>query len=103
MKGTTQSNAGVTTGYPAPFKGVITGIGQISTDTSILRIDGTQVASNTGDQGTGTLTNATLNVGFRSGGFFFFDGAMGNLMALRRVASANDLRILREIGNRSIP
>lgn len=102
-KGTTDQQSGVTTGYPAPFKGVITGIGNISADTSILRIDGSQVASNTGDQGTGTLTNATLNVGFRSGGFFFFDGSMGNLMALRRVASANDLRIIREIGNRSIP
>ena len=102
-KGTTDQQSGVTTGYPAPFKGVITGIGRISTDTSILRIDGTQVGTNTGDQGTGTLTNATLNVGFRSGGFFFFDGSMGNLMALKRVASANDLRILREIGNRSIP
>jgi hypothetical protein len=103
MRGTTQQNANIGTGYAAPFKGVITGIGRISTDTSILRINGTQVSSNTGDQGTGTLTNATLNVGFRSGGFFFFDGSMGNLMALKRVASANDLRILREIGDRSIP
>ena len=103
MKGTTNQQAGVTTGYAAPFKGVITGIGRISTDTSILRIDGTQVGTNTGDQGTGTLTNATLNVGFRSGGFFFFDGSMGNLMALRRVASTNDLRILRAIGDRTIP
>jgi hypothetical protein len=37
-------------------------------------------------------------VGFRSGGFFFFDGAMFNLMALKRVPSENDLRIVRQIG-----
>jgi hypothetical protein len=90
-KGTTDRQAVVATGYAAPFKGVITGIGRISTDTSILRIDGTQVASNTGDQGTGTLTNATLNVGFRSGGFFFFSGHIAGIAIFNTVLTGTDL------------
>jgi hypothetical protein len=90
-KGTIDRQAGVTTGYAAPVKGVITGIGRISTDTSILRIDGTQVASSALDQGTGTWATATLNVGFRSGGFFYFSGHIAALAIFNVQLSGTDL------------
>lgn len=90
--------------YAAPFKGVITGLSDISADFVRLRIDGTQVGQNTNDLGTqASFATATLGVGARNNGVNPFNGSIGNLMILNKVADANELRILREIGNRTIP
>jgi hypothetical protein len=100
------ANATSASTFAAPQKGVLTGIGDTAANISTLRFDGTQIATSATAQGGGAYANGTLRVGFRQGSggpVNYFNGSMGNLMALKRVASANDLRILREIGNRSIP
>ncbi len=102
-RGTTNSETGVATGYAAPHKGVITGIGDISDDISRLRIAGTQVSSVATDQGTGGYATNTLHVGSRGGTMWFFNGSMGNLIGMPSVATANQLRIIRAIGDRTIP
>ncbi len=59
---------------PAPVTSVTTGIGDIVGDQTILRVNGTQVASNATDQGTGTYGNYPLYL-FRRGGIAFpFNG-----------------------------
>jgi hypothetical protein len=100
------ANATSASTFAAPQKGVLTGVGSTSSNISTLRFDGVQLATSTTAQGGGAYANGTLRVGFRQGSggpVNYFNGSMGNLMALRRVASTNDLRIIREIGNRSIP
>lgn len=102
-RGTT--NIGTSSGIanPAPTKNVVTGLADISTPVVTLRVDGTQVSTNAASQGTGGYTNRTLWIGGRNGAANFFNGSIGNLMILNKVADANELRILREIGNRTIP
>jgi len=53
---------------------------QISTDTNIMRLNGTQVATSATDQGTGNNTTGVLNLGFRNGGASNF--LNGDLYAL---------------------
>lgn len=62
------------TGYPAPTAVVMSGQGQISTDTAVLRVNGAQVATQAGDQGTGNYAAGVINIGARSGTSLF--GAM---------------------------
>jgi hypothetical protein len=67
------------TGYADPFKAVLTGIADISTDQCILRVNGAQAASSSGDQGTGNYGSFALNVGGRNGGNFCFNGDLYDL------------------------
>jgi hypothetical protein len=53
--------------FNAPFTGVITGQSVISTDTATLRINGTQVGTDSADQGTGNFASSLLYL-FRRGG-----------------------------------
>lgn len=64
-KGTTLQDANLTIPTP-PDQYVLTGLGDISGDSAILRKDGVQVASNTGDQGTGNYGAYQLFIGARS-------------------------------------
>lgn len=72
-KGTAQSNAVATT-YTAPITNVLAGIGEISTDTAILRVNGTQVATSATDQGTGNYLAYPLYIGRRGGTTLPFSG-----------------------------
>jgi hypothetical protein len=60
--------------FVAPVSGILTGLGDISGDSAILRIDGVQEAINTGDQGTGNYLAYPLYFGARSGTTLFFNG-----------------------------
>lgn len=51
----------------APTTRVLTGIGDISSDTSIIRVDGVQVGTSAGDQGTGNFGNYPIYFGRRGG------------------------------------
>jgi hypothetical protein len=64
----------------APVSSVLTGIGDISGDSAILRIDGTQAASNTSDQGTGNYGNYPLYIGRRGGSTLPFNGRLYSLI-----------------------
>ena len=71
------SGAGI---YASPISSVLTGIGDIATDTSILRVNGTQVASNTTDQGTGNYLAYPIYIGRRGGTSNSFNGRLYSLI-----------------------
>jgi len=62
------SPASVTSGgMPAPAKCLLAGIGRISTDTAILRVNGVQAATSAADQGTGNYAAQKFYMGRRGG------------------------------------
>jgi hypothetical protein len=67
-------------GYAAPTTNVLAGLGDISGDTATLRINGNQVAQNTGDQGTGNYLAYPLYIGRRGGTSFPFNGQIYNMI-----------------------
>lgn len=80
-KGTVISNASsLFAAYPAPITNILTGIGNISGDLAILRVNGAQAASSTTDQGTGNYGNYPLYIGARAGTSAFFNGNLYNLI-----------------------
>jgi len=60
----------------APNSSVLTGLGDISGDRATLRANGTQVAQNTGDQGTGNFLAYPLYLGRRGGTSLEFNGQL---------------------------
>jgi hypothetical protein len=68
------------TGYAAPISNVLTGIADIANDTTTLRINGVQVGTNSGDQGTGNYGNYPLNIGQRGGSSLPFNGWLTSLI-----------------------
>lgn len=72
-KGTALVSA-VHTGIAAPATRVLTGLGDISGDSAILRVDGVQEAISTADQGTGNYLAYPLYFGARAGTSLFFSG-----------------------------
>ena len=74
----------VSAGYAAPDTKVLTGIGNISGDQSILRVNGAQAAISTADQGTGNYGNYPLYIGSRAGTSLFFNGNLYQLVICGR-------------------
>ena len=70
----------IASGYVVPITNTLTGIGDISGDSAILRINGTQVASSTSDQGTGNYGNYPLYIGRRGGSSLPFNGRLHSLI-----------------------
>ena len=78
--------------YPAPTTNVITGLGNISGDSAILRINGAQVAADKAtDQGTGNYGNYPLYIGRRNGASLPFKGHLYGLIV--RGAQTDDLHL----------
>jgi hypothetical protein len=90
-KGTIRANAEQLTGYAAPLTSILAGIGDISGDRATLRINGTQAASSTADQGTGNYGNYPLYIGRRGGTTLPFNGHLYSLIV--RGAQTTDTRI----------
>lgn len=78
--GTTLIAATSPANYAAPITSVLTGIGDTSGDSVILRINGSQVAANALDQGTGNYGNYPLYIGSRGGTSLFFNGRLYSLI-----------------------
>jgi hypothetical protein len=74
------SNAASPTNYPAPITNTLTGIGDISGDNATLRVNGTQVAQGSGDQGTGNFLAYPLYIGRRGGTSLPFNGHLYSLI-----------------------
>jgi hypothetical protein len=74
--GTVLADVFPASGYSAPITNVLTGIGDISGDNAVLRLNGTQVAQNTNDQGTGNYSAQPLYIGRRAGTSLEFNGQM---------------------------
>jgi hypothetical protein len=64
----------------APTTNVLTGIGDIAADTAILRVNGSQVAQDTADQGTGNYLTYPLYIGRRAGSSLPFNGQLYSLI-----------------------
>jgi hypothetical protein len=80
-KGTVASPAAAPDGqFGAPITNVLTGLGDISGDRSTLRIDGTQVAQSTADQGTGNFLAYPLYIGSRAGTSVRFNGHLYSML-----------------------
>lgn len=88
----TESYASVTSGYARPSLNVLTGLGDISGDSAILRVDGSAVATSTADQGTGNYGNYPLNIGARdSGASLPFDGHLYGLIVRGASSDATEI------------
>lgn len=87
----TQAAATSAASFPAPITAVLTGIGDISTDTSILRINGTQAASVATDQGAGNYAAAAFHIGRRATGVLYHSGRIYQLAMVGRVATASEI------------
>jgi hypothetical protein len=76
----TQSAIASSAPFAAPVTTILTGIGKISTDTTILRVNGTQAGSSSADQGTGNYGSGPLYIGRRDGGTLHFNGNLYSLI-----------------------
>lgn len=69
------------TGFPAPITNVLTGLGDISGDSAILRANGAVAASNTiANQGDGNFGNYALYIGSRVGTSLRFNGRIYSMV-----------------------
>jgi hypothetical protein len=94
-RGTLPADAGTTSSiYGAPTTNVLTGIGNISGDTSTLRIDGIQVAQTTTDQGTGNFLTYPVYFGARAGASLFFNGREYSNVGINRLLTTDELAAL---------
>jgi hypothetical protein len=66
--------------YAAPITGVLTGIGDISGDNNIIRVNGSQIDRTISDQGTGTYGNHSLFIGARNSASSFLNGHLYSLI-----------------------
>jgi hypothetical protein len=78
-KGTTQVDA-IASSLTAPLTRVVTGIGDISGDTAIIRINGVQADQETSDQGTGNFLAYPLYIGRRNNATLPFNGRIYSLI-----------------------
>ena len=91
-KGTTQADNTVTT-YAAPTTRVLTGVGDISAPSNIVRVNGAQVGAVTTSQGTGNYANAAQYIGASAGTSKFFTGRLYQLIVRGSTVAANDAQI----------
>lgn len=68
------------TGFASPVSSVLTGLGDISGDTSTIRANGTQVAQATNNQGTGNYLAYPLYIGARAGSSVYLNGQLFQLI-----------------------
>lgn len=79
-RGTGIATAVTGNSYTAPITNVLTGIGEIATDTSILRVNGVQIVSSATDQGTGNYLAYPMYIGRRAGTLLPFNGYLYGLI-----------------------
>lgn len=77
--------------YPAPITNILTGLGDISSDLMVLRVNGSQSSTQTADQGTGTFGNYPLYIGRRGGTTSGFVGRLYSLIIRGALTSSPHL------------
>ncbi|MGB3830909.1 MAG: LamG-like jellyroll fold domain-containing protein [Mesorhizobium sp.] len=80
--------------YDSPHTGVFTGYSKISTDTTVLRVNGAQIASSSQDLGSGNFGSYPLYIGRRGGSSNPFAGNIYGLVIVNRLLSAGELASL---------
>jgi hypothetical protein len=88
LQATVVSPSGGTT---PPITNIVTGIGDISGDITIIRVNGAQAATSSTDQGTGTYGNYPLYFGARGGSTLFFSGHLYSLVVRGAQSDASQL------------
>jgi hypothetical protein len=85
----------------APVSRVVSGLGNISGDSAIVRLNGAQAGINTGDQGTGNYSNAVLFIGRRNNATEPFNGKLYTIIIRGGVTDAATLALTeRYVGSR---
>jgi hypothetical protein len=77
--------------FAPPITNVVSGLGDIPGDSAIIRVNGTQAASSTENQGAGNYGNYPLYLFSRAGTQFFFNGRFYG--SVGRGAQSNDQQI----------
>jgi hypothetical protein len=67
-------------GYPSPTTKVLSGLADIGGDNVVLRVNGSQAAQSSSDQGTGNFLAYPLYIGRRGGSTFPFNGNIYGLI-----------------------
>ena len=75
------------TQFNAPNSAILSAKSQISTDTLLLRVNGSQVAQSAADQGTGNYGNYPLYIGRRGGTSLPFNGHLYSLIGVARLST----------------
>lgn len=83
-------------GPASPSSSVLTGLGDISGDSTLLRRNGVVGATNTGDQGTGNYGNTPLYFGRRGGTSQPFTGQENQSFVINRILTAPELTQLEQ-------
>lgn len=91
VSGGTNRQGAFPSGYAAPISNVLTGLGDISGDSAILRVNGAQAASNTSDQGTGNYGSYPLYLFRRAGTSLPFNGLFAGAVIVGRTLDAAEL------------
>lgn len=100
-RGTVRDFATSPSAYASPTSIVISTKGNISRDSAILRVNGVQVASSIGDQGTGNYGNYPLYIGRRGGTEHPFNGHIYGLIGVGKLTSDSETTIIeKEIAKR---
>ena len=93
-RGTGAADATSGTTFAAPLTNVLTGIGDIGGDNSVLRVNGTQAAQSTADQGTGNYLAYPLYIGRRGGTSLPFNGQLYGLIVRFSTATNLDAAVI---------
>jgi hypothetical protein len=93
-RGTASAQAQVGSGYASPITNLLTGLGNISGDQSTLRVNGTQVATSSTDQGTGNFGNYPAYFFRRGGTTLPFNGYEYGNIAVGKLLTADQLTAL---------
>ena len=97
--GTASAGAGPVVTYAAPISNVVSGLSDVSGDLATLRVNGTQVAQSTADQGTGNYANDIVYIGRRGGTTLPFNGILTFLCVINRTLTAAELAQLEAFAN----
>jgi hypothetical protein len=93
-RGSVAPSAPASAAFAAPTTNVVTGIGDISGDIAALRVDGTQVAQVTENQGTGDYLAYQTFFGARAGTGVFFNGREYSNVGINRLLTTDELAAL---------
>ena len=82
---------GAVSAFAPPVSNVQTSLGNISGDRATLRVNGAQVAQNTGDQGTGNYGNYPLFIGRRNNSNLPFNGKDYGILVVGKAVTPTEI------------
>ncbi|MDY6469136.1 hypothetical protein SKM57_11150 [Acinetobacter faecalis] len=78
--------------FNAPHEAILSAQFKISTRTNILRINGVQVVSSTGNQGSGNFGNHVFNIGKRYNSTFAYNGKLYSMAVIDRLLNIDTIQ-----------